>query len=497
MSKLLSLATPLLATVSLLFGGVASEAQAARPARPAASIIPAAESRYAAIVVEASTGEVLYARRADSPRYPASISKIMTLYLVFEELASGRLRPTDQLTISARAASMPPTKLGLRPGDTISVDDAIRAIALRSANDMAVAVAERIGGSESRFAALMTLRAQELGMSNTHFVNASGLPDSRQISTARDIAILSRAVMRDFPQYYSYFSQRAFTFRGETITNHNRLLDRMPEVDGLKTGFISASGYNLSASGVRNGHRVIAVVLGGSSSAARDNNVQQLLTTGFDILRRRDLGETILATQSLFEPATPYGSGTTGYASAGDTSAYALASPRDDDEDTAPIYGARPDSRSLAQAGPTPDPADSRPSDAVFTSSGRAPPIQLVSPRDTPLRPAVPVGPPPASLASAPPPAAANSRPAANRSLLNSTWAVQVGAFRNRNDARDQLEDISDRFERQLRGATGVVAGFTDGYFRARFVGFDQDAAQTACAALQARRVQCMVIAPG
>ena len=485
MSKLISFVTPLLTAVALLVSGLATPAQATRPVLPAAS-----ESRYAAIVVEASTGEVLYARRADSPRYPASISKIMTLYLVFEELASGRLRPTDQLTISARAASMPPTKLGLRPGDTIAVDDAIRAIALRSANDMAVAVAERIGGSESRFAALMTLRAQELGMSNTHFVNASGLPDSRQISTARDIAILSRAVMRDFPQYYSYFSQRAFTFRGETITNHNRLLDRMPEVDGLKTGFISASGYNLSASGVRNGHRVIAVVLGGSSSAARDNNVQQLLTTGFDILRRRDLGETILATQSLFEPSTPSGDSGTGYASAGDTRAYALANPREDDEDTGPIMAPRPDPRAYAAAAPAADPLDGRPSDAVFTSSGRAPPIQLVSPRDTPLRPAQPVAPPPAPLAASQPQAGA-------RNLLSSSWAVQVGAFRSRLDARDQLEQIGDRFERQLRGSTGVVAGFTDGYFRARFVGFDQQSAQSACSALQARRVQCMVIAPG
>ena len=202
------------------------------------------EPRYAAIVVDANTGEVLYSRNADSQRYPASITKIMTLYLTFEALASGRLRLDDTITISPHAARMPPTKLGLRPGETITVDEAMRAIAVKSANDMAVALAEKLGGSEEQFAALMTLRAQELGMTNTRYVNASGLPDSRQVSSARDIALLSRSVMRDFPQYYSYFGVRQFSYRGSTISNHNHLLDSMPGVDGLKTGFTNASGYS-------------------------------------------------------------------------------------------------------------------------------------------------------------------------------------------------------------------------------------------------------------
>ncbi|MDR3512648.1 MAG: serine hydrolase, partial [Caulobacteraceae bacterium] len=153
------------------------------------------ESKYAAIVMDAATGEVLYERNADAQRYPASISKIMTLYLTFEALSTGRLKLTDQVVVSQHAANMAPSRLGLRPGQSISVDDAMRAVAVKSANDMAVALAEKIGGSESRFATLMTLRAQELGMKNTHYVNASGLPDVRQISSARDIAILSRAVM--------------------------------------------------------------------------------------------------------------------------------------------------------------------------------------------------------------------------------------------------------------------------------------------------------------
>src|SRR5690606_23914512 len=198
------------------------------------------QPKYAAIVVDAKTGEVLYAKRADSPRYPASITKVMTLYLVMEQLASGKLKLDDRVMISPRAAAQSPTKLGLRPGDSLTVDEAMKALATKSANDIAVALAEHIGGTEQRFAALMTLRAKELGMNNTSFVNAPGLPDSRQISTARDLAILSRAVMRDYPQYYKLFSTRSFNFRGQTIGNHNRLLGRVPGVDGIKTGFTNA-----------------------------------------------------------------------------------------------------------------------------------------------------------------------------------------------------------------------------------------------------------------
>ena len=253
--------------------------------------------------IDAGTGEVLYEKRADSPRYPASITKIMTLYLAFEALATGRLKETDLITVSPHAAAQAPTKLGLRPGDTITVEDAMHAIAVKSANDMAVALAEKLGGTESRFAALMTMKAQELGMTRTRFVNANGLPDSRQITTARDIATLSRAVLRDYPQYYGYFSQEQFVFRGQAMNNHNGLLGKMPGVDGLKTGFTNAAGFNLAASAVRDGHRLITVVLGGSSGASRNANVEDLLLTGFDIEQRRDHGETIPLTQNLFEAA--------------------------------------------------------------------------------------------------------------------------------------------------------------------------------------------------
>jgi len=271
------------------------------PATPASAQGLFGQPRYAAIVVDAATGEVLYAKRADAQRFPASITKIMTLYLAFEAMATGRLSPNDKVIMSPHASMQAPSKLGLRPGEGVTLDMALQAIAVKSANDMAVAVAERIGGSEDRFAQLMTLRAQELGMTNTHFANASGLPNPHNVSTARDIAILSRAVMRDYPQYYGYFGERAFVFRGRIEQNHNHLLQKMPGVDGLKTGYIGASGFNLAASGVRDGHRLIAVVLGGSSTASRDENVEVLLNAGFEVMHKRALGQRITLA-SIAEP---------------------------------------------------------------------------------------------------------------------------------------------------------------------------------------------------
>ncbi|MGI9169562.1 MAG: D-alanyl-D-alanine carboxypeptidase family protein, partial [Caulobacteraceae bacterium] len=181
------------------------------------------EPKNTAIVMDAATGEVLYAERADSVRYPASITKVMTLYLAFEALAAGRLHLGDQILVSPLAAAQPATKLGLRAGETIAVEDAMYAMTVHSANDMAVAMAERVGGTESRFAALMTLKAQQLGMINTRYVNANGLPDNRQVTTARDMAILTRALLRDYPQYYRFFSREQFTYRGKTYVNTNHL----------------------------------------------------------------------------------------------------------------------------------------------------------------------------------------------------------------------------------------------------------------------------------
>ena len=399
---------------------------------------PAAQPKYAAVVVDANSGEVLYAKRADSPRYPASITKVMTLYLAFEAINEGRLNPSDLITVSARAAAQPPTKLGLSAGEVITVDDAMKALAVKSANDMAVALAEHMAnGSEAKFAALMTLRAQELGMLNTRFVNASGLPDSRQVSSARDIAILSRAVMRDYPQYYSLFNLRSFTYRGITMNNHNRLLNRMPGVDGLKTGYTNASGYNLAASGVQDGRRLIVVMLGGTSNAARDNHVQELLTTGFDVMRRRDRGERILVAQSLFEPPPPPAPLQYDVAQ-GDTDlprAYFVAGPE------------------VAQ---------------VKVSSSMAEAKKAASPKK----------------------AAVVKKP-------KGQWTVQAGAFKSKDQAKTQLGSIQKRFGKVFDDAEGVIGSKVDGFFRVRFTGLTADDARAACKALSAKRQTCMVVAPG
>ena len=237
---------------------------------------------YAAIVVDANTGSVLHSANADAIRHPASLTKIMTLYMLFERLESGKLSLDSQLRVSEHAADQAPTKLGLREGQTISVEDAIKGLITRSANDAAAVVAENLAGSEEEFARQMTRKARALGMNNTTYRNASGLPDSAQVTTARDQATLGRAIQERFPRYYKYFSTRSFTFRGQRISNHNRLLGSVDGVDGIKTGYIRASGFNLVTSVKRKGRHVVAVVLGGTSAGARDARMRALLAQHVD-----------------------------------------------------------------------------------------------------------------------------------------------------------------------------------------------------------------------
>ena len=258
--------------------GFSDPADARQPPRQARRHATSSYSPgYAAIVVDANTGSVLHSANADAIRHPASLTKIMTLYMLFERLESGKLSLDSQLRVSEHAADQSPTKLGLREGSTISVEDAIKGMVTRSANDAAVVVAENLAGSEEEFARQMTRKARALGMSNTTYRNASGLPDSAQVTTARDQATLGRAIQERFPRYYRYFSTRTFTFRGQRIGNHNRLLGKVEGVDGIKTGYIRASGFNLVTSVKRDGRHVVAVVLGGTSAGARDARMRQLL----------------------------------------------------------------------------------------------------------------------------------------------------------------------------------------------------------------------------
>lgn len=241
----------------------------------------AAAQALTSIVVDHADGTVLSEDGADVAAYPASLTKMMTLYLTFEALRAGRLRLSTRLPVSAAAARQPPSKLGLKPGSTIRVDEAIRAVAVKSANDVAVVLAEALGGSEPRFAQLMTYRARELGMTRTRFANASGLPNELQRTTARDMATLARRLLLEYPEYYDYFGLPYFVWRGRTYHNHNRLLATYPGMDGLKTGYIRASGYNLAASAKRDGRRLVAVVMGGSTSNERNREMTRLLDQGF------------------------------------------------------------------------------------------------------------------------------------------------------------------------------------------------------------------------
>jgi D-alanyl-D-alanine carboxypeptidase len=237
-----------------------------------------ANAKYAGIVVDAKTGKTLYASNADAPRYPASLTKMMTLYVLFEEMERGRFNRKSRLKVSRKAAAQPPTKIGLRAGQTIRVDTAIRALAVRSANDVAVVVAENVSGSVAAFASRMTRTARSIGMKNTTFRNPSGLPDSRQKTTARDMALLGRALQDRFPKKYSYFSTRHLSYGKKKYRNTNRLLGAVRGVDGIKTGYTRASGFNLVTSINRDGRKIVAVVMGGKTGKSRNAQMKSLIS---------------------------------------------------------------------------------------------------------------------------------------------------------------------------------------------------------------------------
>lgn len=469
-------------TIALIRRGLLSLALIAGLAFTPAATPPVAQSgdnsRYAAIVVDAETGEVLFARNADARRYPASITKLMTLYLTFESLSKGDVKLTDTLTISIRAASEPPSKLGLAAGQTISLDNAMRATAVRSANDMAMAIAEHVGGSNDRFAARMTQKARELGMTQTVYVNPNGLPDSRQITSARDLSILARAIMRDYPQYYAYLGQHDWAYNGRDYRNTNGLLHTGNGYDGLKTGYINASGFNLAASAVRGDKRLITIVLGGRSTASRNAHVAALMDTGFELERARDRGQSIPITQAFFEQrgfglsSSP--AGEVQFASITSSGAAVPSNEANGGEGTA--YAA------LART-PAPRPEPRTPARPA-TRSGQLP-------ADLPADVT-------AILNGGRSPAATTTRTPAPRvtpARASGGWAVQVGAFRDETVARNWLTEVQRRFRTQFSSAESTVVD-AEGWFRSRFTGMTEQSAQAACEALAARSVTCMVVRP-
>jgi D-alanyl-D-alanine carboxypeptidase len=276
---LLSLAVA--APLSLASPEAAAETAKAKASAPKKAAAKGFHPVHAAVLMDARTGRVIEAKNADVVTYPASLTKMMTLLLTFEALERGALRPDQELPVSAHAANQKPSRLGVVPGGTIRVEDAVLALTVKSANDVAAVLAEALGGSEAKFAEQMTAKARALGMTKTTFRNASGLPHREQRTTARDMAKLSRAVVNLPARHYANFGRTSFVWNGTAVTGHNRLIGKVDGYDGIKTGFVNTSGFNLAGSATRNGQRLIAVVLGGSTAAVRDREVADLLEKGF------------------------------------------------------------------------------------------------------------------------------------------------------------------------------------------------------------------------
>jgi D-alanyl-D-alanine carboxypeptidase len=420
-----------------------------------------ANSKYAAIVMDANSGKTLYAQNADSPRYPASLTKMMTLYMMFEAMASGRISRDTRIPFSRNAAAEPPTKLGVRAGGSITVETAIRALVARSANDVATAVAEFLGGSEAEFARRMTAKARQLGMASTTFRNAHGLPDSAQQTTARDMARLGIALREHFPQYYDYFSTRSFSYAGRAIRSHNRLLGSIKGVDGIKTGYIRASGFNLVTSVRTDGRQLVAVVMGGQSGRSRDAHMAELIRRHLPKASRK-AGGPLVAGRTTAAPGLPMRNIPVPEARPVDqaTAAVALA--------FAAAEGVQGAAETALARQPAPRPAAATAVEAVPAPAER-PEAEAVDPLNT------------ASTVAAP-----------------SGWAIQVASLPSETEARAFLDRTAEKAPQVLASASPFTEVFHhEGttYYRARFTGFSsKDDAWSACQQLKKRRIACYAV---
>lgn len=488
--------------------------------------------RYAGIVIDAESHDVLYAENADDRRYPASLTKMMTLYLLFESLEDRRFSLSQTFGVSRTAAAMPATKLWLKAGDDLRVETAIEALVVRSANDVAVVVAEALGGSETRFAQLMTDKARDLGMRNTTFRNASGLPDNRQVTTARDMAMLSRRLMLDFPQFYHYFSLQSFTWRGKTVRGHNRLLASYPGADGLKTGFIRASGFNVATSAMRGNRRILSVVMGGYTSSSRDKHMADLLDRGFMRASLMDgrgwLANTRIAQERLAVPESA-----------------PMTAPLMPARQVLAANSSRQNVPAQASRRVAPSSAEVVSQPSTFASSGHAarveqeimPATAVASREPTPIGVEVartrtvanaPVveeltpwggvnartAPAVEDVASAPremmasvEPVAAPApgpvvrrsisadpvAPAVSRAAAGGEWGVQVGAFSSADSARSLAVRAAQAAEiAETQVDVPQVAGAS--VYRARLIDMGEGQARSACQRLQATGIDCMVV---
>jgi len=398
---------------------------------------PAVNGKDAYLILDATSGRELVADRADELRHPASLTKLMTIYLTFSALDSGRLSLGDALPVSINALNAPPTKIGLPPGGTVNVRDATMALVTRSANDAAIVLAEALGGDEATFAQLMTQKARQLGMTSTVYRNASGLPNREQVTTARDLAKLAFALMRDFPHYYAVFSVQSYPYRGRILENHNRMLLSYEGADGLKTGYTVASGFNLVMSAMRDNRRLIGVVMGGDSAGQRDRMMADLMDYGF------------ASAQSM--RLSPW------------TSIRKPASAR---------YTATSFDPSLVIPESTPR----------LAPPAAPPPVQTVSTDQRVAGPAVP----------APAAAVPGGGPAIG------SWVIQVGSFSDSQGAQLALERASSALPDSMRAAAAATVDEVQMankiFHRARLTNLSQGQAVDGCKQLEKRKIYCSAI---
>ncbi|MBP6767127.1 MAG: D-alanyl-D-alanine carboxypeptidase [Reyranella sp.] len=404
---------------------------------------PGVTAKDAYLIVDATSGRELASDHADDLRHPASLTKLMTIYLTFSALDSGRLSLGDGLPVSVNALNAPPTKMGMTPGGTVNVRDATMALVTRSANDAAVLLAEGLAGSEEAFARLMTQKARQLGMSSTVFRNASGLPNSEQVTTARDLAKLANALLRDYPHYYAIFSVQSYAYRGRTLENHNRMLGNYDGADGLKTGYTNASGFNLVMSAVRDNRRLIGVVMGGTSAAQRDRTMAALMDRGFTLAAAMQLSPW---TSVRKPPSARY---------------------------------------TAAQFDPG----------AGFAEAYRPPaaPSKQVSPKYAGFVPPAPAtAAAPAAFTAAPPVAP----PAAPDTPALGSWVIQVGSFSEPQAAQAALERATAALP-DARSASAIVDEVQMAnrvFHRARLINLSQDQAVEGCKRLEKRKVYCSAL---
>jgi D-alanyl-D-alanine carboxypeptidase len=493
--------------------------------------------RHAALVIDANTGAVLHNEDGDAIRHPASLTKMMTLYLTFEALESGRLKPTDMVPISKHAASQAPSKLGLKPGDAISVSDAIKSLITKSANDMAVALAEKVGGTEANFVRLMNTRARQMGMTKTHFENPSGLPNPDHVSTARDMITLALHLQDDYPAYYHLFSTRVFKYRGKSYRNHNTMLNTFKGMDGIKTGYTRASGFNIVTSVWRGRRHVIGAVFGGRTAAKRNREMQALLTkalTRASSKKTRKPHPLLIATSRSRTKVAAH------------TAASAHATAKTRLPDPGPILRAmaksQPQPRSKVAETPVhvfkvrPEPIVmkvSETNDTEDTGSVAAFPTEEGDASDAEVANAPTTGQPvlaaklsrsfaesrgqtePSGVMRGLPPSTLGAQaralsgsagnngadpqvPPISRALSGGDYEVQIGAFGSATEARSALANAQDRAGGLLAGLqsttpTTVKDGQT--MFRARFTGLNADRASSTCTELRRRSIDCFVIA--